>query len=130
MINPLRGMKDLTFEESARFVHIVTTAITIAKRYGYHYIETPILEETALFRRSVGESSDIVGKASHNINDNNMLIVSGYFSRDKFKLNSDSLYQYFNSNASLQWRHTFSNQLHAVSSVSFANVRFVWRSKS
>ncbi len=62
MINPLKGMKDLTFEESQRFVHIVTTAIAIAKRYGYSYIETPILEQTALFRRSVGESSDIVGK--------------------------------------------------------------------
>jgi histidyl-tRNA synthetase len=62
MINPLRGMKDLTFEESERFEHIVNTATTIAKRYGYGYIETPILEETALFKRSVGESSDIVGK--------------------------------------------------------------------
>ncbi len=75
-------------------------------------------------RNSTGSFSDIVGKASHNINDNNRLIVSGYFSRDKFKLNSDSLYQYFNSNASLQWRHTFSNQLHAVSSVSFANFNY------
>ena len=62
MINALRGMRDLTFEESERFVHIVKTAIQIAKRYGYNYIETPILEETKLFKRSVGESSDIVGK--------------------------------------------------------------------
>lgn len=62
MINPLRGMKDLTFEESERFEHIINTASSIAKRYGYGYIETPILEETALFKRSVGESSDIVGK--------------------------------------------------------------------
>jgi len=62
MINALRGMKDLTFEESQRFVHIVNTATEIAKRYGYEYIETPILEETKLFKRSVGESSDIVGK--------------------------------------------------------------------
>ena len=69
MINPLRGMKDLTFDESQRFVHIVTTAITIAKRYGYGYIETPILEETALFKRSVGESSDIVGKEMYQFTD-------------------------------------------------------------
>ena len=62
MINPLKGMKDLTFDESQRFVYIITTSISIAKRYGYSYIETPILEQTALFRRSVGESSDIVGK--------------------------------------------------------------------
>jgi len=62
MINALRGMKDITFEESERFVYIITTAIKIAKNYGYSYIETPILEETKLFKRSVGESSDIVGK--------------------------------------------------------------------
>jgi len=62
MINPLRGMKDLTFEEARRFEYMVATASKIAQRYGYSYIETPILEETALFKRSVGESSDIVGK--------------------------------------------------------------------
>jgi len=69
MINALRGMKDLTLEESERFVHIVTTATTIAKRYGYGYIETPILEETKLFKRSVGESSDIVGKEMYQFED-------------------------------------------------------------
>jgi histidyl-tRNA synthetase len=69
MINPLRGMRDLTFDESERFVYIITTAIDIAKRYGYSYIETPILEETKLFRRSVGESSDIVGKEMYQFED-------------------------------------------------------------
>jgi histidyl-tRNA synthetase len=69
MIQPLRGMKDLTFEESQRFVHIIRTATTIAKRYGYHYIETPLLEETALFKRSVGDSSDIVNKEMYQFED-------------------------------------------------------------
>jgi histidyl-tRNA synthetase len=69
MINPLRGMKDLTFDESQRFVHIVTTATDVAKKYGYSYIETPILEETSLFKRSVGESSDIVGKEMYQFED-------------------------------------------------------------
>jgi len=69
MINPLRGMKDLTFDDSQRFVHIVTTAIDIAKKYGYGYIETPILEETALFKRSVGDSSDIVSKEMYQFED-------------------------------------------------------------
>ena len=69
MINPLRGMKDLTFEDSKRFVHIVTTAINVAKKYGYGYIETPILEETVLFKRSVGDSSDIVSKEMYQFED-------------------------------------------------------------
>jgi histidyl-tRNA synthetase len=62
-------MKDLTFEESQRFVHIITTAIGVSKKYGYNYIETPILEETKLFKRSVGESSDIVGKEMYQFKD-------------------------------------------------------------
>jgi histidyl-tRNA synthetase len=69
MIKPLRGMKDLVFEESERFVHVIDTATSVAKHYGYSYIETPILEETALFKRSVGESSDIVGKEMYQFED-------------------------------------------------------------
>ncbi len=69
MINPLRGMKDLTFDDSQRFIHIVTTAINVAKKYGYGYIETPILEETSLFKRSVGNSSDIVSKEMYQFED-------------------------------------------------------------
>ncbi len=62
MIHPLRGMKDILFDESRRFLHILSVATETAKRYGYGYIETPILEETTLFKRSVGDSSDIVNK--------------------------------------------------------------------
>jgi len=69
MINALRGMKDLTFEESKKFLYIVNTASSVAKNYGYSYIETPILEETRLFKRSVGESSDIVGKEMYQFTD-------------------------------------------------------------
>ncbi len=69
MINALRGMKDLAFEESERFEYIIATAAAISKKYGYGYIETPILEETLLFKRSVGESSDIVGKEMYQFED-------------------------------------------------------------
>lgn len=63
MINALRGMKDILDEnESAKFTFFIEKATKIAKNYGFIYIETPKLEETALFKRSVGESSDIVGK--------------------------------------------------------------------
>jgi histidyl-tRNA synthetase len=62
-------MKDLMFDDARRFEYIVSTASTIARRYGYEYIETPILEETALFKRSVGESSDIVGKEMYQFAD-------------------------------------------------------------
>lgn len=69
MIQSLRGMNDLFDEESQRFIYLIETASTIAKRYGFSFISTPILEETALFKRSVGESSDIVGKEMYQFED-------------------------------------------------------------
>jgi len=62
MIRSLRGMNDILPPDNARFEYFLEKATAVAKRYGYTYIEPPLLEETALFKRSVGESSDIVGK--------------------------------------------------------------------
>lgn len=62
MIKSLRGMNDILSEDYERFTYFINTATDVAHRYGFHFIETPLLEETALFKRSVGESSDIVGK--------------------------------------------------------------------
>ncbi|GAB6044525.1 histidine--tRNA ligase [Caminibacter profundus] len=66
MIKALRGMKDIL---DKRFLKIFDTAREVAETYGYEYIETPILEETALFKRSVGESSDIVNKEMYQFTD-------------------------------------------------------------
>jgi len=62
MIKSLRGMNDILSEDYERYTYFINTAATIASRYGFHFIETPLLEETALFKRSVGDSSDIVSK--------------------------------------------------------------------
>ncbi|QIR74809.1 histidine--tRNA ligase [Sulfurospirillum diekertiae] len=62
MINALRGMKDTLSPQSEIYQYIIATCTRIAQNYGFSFMETPILEETALFKRSVGESSDIVGK--------------------------------------------------------------------
>ena len=61
-IQSLRGMKDLVNEDAILFEYFVKNSSKIAQKYGFSYIETPLLEETALFKRSVGESSDIVNK--------------------------------------------------------------------
>ncbi len=62
MINGLRGMKDTLGDEADVYGFVIETCVRIAKNHGFEFIQTPILEETALFKRSVGESSDIVGK--------------------------------------------------------------------
>jgi histidyl-tRNA synthetase len=69
MISSLRGMNDILSEDYERFTYFIDTASTVAKKYGFHFIETPLLEETALFKRSVGESSDIVGKEMYQFTD-------------------------------------------------------------
>jgi histidyl-tRNA synthetase len=69
MIRSLRGMNDILEPENARFEYFLETATRIAKRYGFEYFEAPLLEETALFKRSVGESSDIVGKEMYQFTD-------------------------------------------------------------
>ncbi|RXK14113.1 histidine--tRNA ligase [Halarcobacter mediterraneus] len=61
-IQSLRGMNDILNDDSKYFTYFIENASRIARNYGFSYIETPILEETALFKRSVGESSDIVNK--------------------------------------------------------------------
>ncbi len=66
MIKALRGMKDIF---DSRFLKILDTAREVAENYGFDYIETPILEETNLFKRSVGESSDIVNKEMYQFTD-------------------------------------------------------------
>jgi len=69
MIKSLRGMNDILSEDYKRFTYFIDTATSIAQRYGFHFIETPLLEETALFKRGVGESSDIVGKEMYQFTD-------------------------------------------------------------
>jgi len=62
MIQALRGMKDILDKNSEKFNFFIKNSSEIAEKYGYSYIETPLLEETSLFKRGVGESSDIVNK--------------------------------------------------------------------
>ncbi len=69
MIKALRGMKDTISPMSQKYNYFIKNTTDIVKKYGFEFIETPILEETALFKRSVGESSDIVGKEMYQFTD-------------------------------------------------------------
>ncbi len=69
MIRALKGMKDTLSPQNKKFEYFIKNTIKIVKKYGYEFVESPILEETALFKRSVGESSDIVGKEMYQFTD-------------------------------------------------------------
>jgi histidyl-tRNA synthetase len=57
-----KGTFDLIPPDSARFLAVRETMAQAVRRAGYGYVETPAFEDTALFKRGVGESSDIVTK--------------------------------------------------------------------
>ncbi len=58
----LRGFKDILPSESVYWQHVRNIAIKILHDYGYKEIVTPILEQTSLFKRTIGENTDIVSK--------------------------------------------------------------------
>ncbi|NDJ27887.1 histidine--tRNA ligase [Campylobacter sp. MIT 12-8780] len=62
MISALKGMKDIFDKQARLYEKVVRTCEEVAINYGFSFINTPHLELSKLFRRSVGESSDIVGK--------------------------------------------------------------------
>lgn len=57
-----RGTRDLLPPERRRFLALERLAADLAARYGYEPIETPLFEQTAVFERGVGETSDVVEK--------------------------------------------------------------------
>lgn len=69
MINSLRGMNDTLPTQSEQFKFFLSICENVASKYGIKPIYVPILEETVLFKRSVGESSDIVGKEMYRFTD-------------------------------------------------------------
>lgn len=69
MIKALRGMNDILNEKAQIYKHIVEICESVALNFGYSFIETPKLENTSLFKRSVGKSSDIVGKEMYEFTD-------------------------------------------------------------
>ena len=69
MAQSVKGMRDLFGAELRWFQHIEETARRVFARHGYGEIRTPILEELEVFKRSVGESSDIVNKEMYEFTD-------------------------------------------------------------
>ncbi|WP_025732278.1 histidine--tRNA ligase [Carnimonas nigrificans] len=67
----LRGMNDLLPEQSSKWQYVEATFKQILARYGYNEIRTPVLEDTSLFRRSIGEATDVVEKEMYTFDDRN-----------------------------------------------------------
>lgn len=64
-----KGTYDILPEDQPMRSWVVSCAETVFQRYGYRRIDTPVFEETRLFVRGVGESTDIVRKEMYTFQD-------------------------------------------------------------
>ncbi len=71
--NAVRGTQDMlggtadAFQE--RFAHVIATFDRVRNLYGFHRVEVPVFESTAVFARSLGESTDVVSKEMYTFED-------------------------------------------------------------
>jgi histidyl-tRNA synthetase len=71
IIQAVRGMNDILPTETPLWQHAEKTLQDILHRYGYHEIRLPIVEKTDLFKRGIGEATDIVEKEMYTFTDRN-----------------------------------------------------------
>lgn len=68
-IQAIRGMNDILPEQSSAWQTLERVAAEVFQAYGYQQIRMPIVERTELFRRSIGEVTDIVEKEMYTFAD-------------------------------------------------------------
>lgn len=70
-IQAIRGMHDILPDQSGLWLFLEARIMDVLERYGYREIRTPIAEMTELFRRSIGDVTDIVEKEMYTFDDRN-----------------------------------------------------------
>ncbi len=68
-LQPIRGTRDLLPEDCRAHARVESTCRSVAERYGYGEIRTPILELTPVFSRSLGDATDVVQKEMYTFED-------------------------------------------------------------
>ncbi|WP_027285111.1 histidine--tRNA ligase [Rubritepida flocculans] len=68
-LQPPRGTRDLIGEEFRRHHRVIKTARRISALYGFEEWATPIFEDTRVFARGLGETSDVVSKEMYSFED-------------------------------------------------------------
>jgi len=66
---PIRGTQDMLGETASRFQKVVETFERVRRLYGFGRVEVPVFEATAVFARSLGESTDVVSKEMYSFED-------------------------------------------------------------
>ncbi|UYH51779.1 histidine--tRNA ligase [Candidatus Kirkpatrickella diaphorinae] len=68
-LQPARGTHDLIGDEARRHAHVINIARRVTARYGYEEWSTPIFEDTRVFSRTLGDTSDVVTKEMYSFED-------------------------------------------------------------
>jgi histidyl-tRNA synthetase len=66
---PVRGTQDIFGEDQERFQHVVETFERVRRLYGFKGVQMPVFEPTAVFARSLGETTDVVSKEMYSFED-------------------------------------------------------------
>lgn len=69
LIKAIRGTKDIFGESGEKYAYIQKIVEELFNSYGYSLIKTPIFEETDLFKRGIGEATDVVEKEMYTFKD-------------------------------------------------------------
>ena len=75
IIQPVRGMNDVLADQSVWWDRVEATAASLLAGYGYQRVRLPVLERTDLFKRSIGELTDIVQKEMFTFDDHGDLLT-------------------------------------------------------
>jgi histidyl-tRNA synthetase len=68
-LQPIRGTRDILGDDQRRHTHVVSTARSTAATYGFEEWMTPIFEDTRVFARTLGDTSDVVTKEMYTFTD-------------------------------------------------------------
>ena len=70
-IQAIRGMNDILPDQTPVWQYVESTVRQVLGQYGYQEIRMPVVEHTELFKRSIGEVTDIVEKEMYTFDDRN-----------------------------------------------------------
>jgi histidyl-tRNA synthetase len=67
--NRIRGTQDIFGDEQRRFAHVLETFDRVRRLYAFNRVDVPVFEDTQVFARSIGETTDVVSKEMYTFED-------------------------------------------------------------
>jgi hypothetical protein len=99
------------------------SSLVIGGRVAYSDWILKALDDEDL-SNSTASFYDVIATYTDRLNDNNRIKATGYYSKDRFSITSDSTFRYSNRAASVEWNHRFNDNNNA--SFSLANSRYAF----